>query len=130
MPGVDVDDYVVKYKSGKIFQVCSNIILLGMSYNFASFLTSFVAALDLIEHLRAMGETNALLQRNKVSFFVYRFCGCDHLPFYQVYCMFLAIHELQKQILKRETALATAAIYDSMFATEDGTVPATFQVCV
>ncbi|XP_010521101.1 PREDICTED: putative methyltransferase At1g22800 [Tarenaya hassleriana] len=68
LPGVDVDEYVVKYKS----------------------------ALNLIEHLRAMGETNALLQRNK--------------------------------ILKRETALATAAIYDSMFATEDGTVPATFQV--
>lgn len=68
LPGVDVDEYVVKYKS----------------------------ALDLIEHLRAMGETNALLQRNK--------------------------------ILNRETALATAAIYDSMFATEDGTIPATFQV--
>ncbi|XP_024008267.1 putative methyltransferase At1g22800, mitochondrial [Eutrema salsugineum] len=68
LPGVDVDEYVVKYK----------------------------CALDLIEHLRAMGETNALLQRNK--------------------------------ILNRETALATAAIYDSMFATEDGTVPATFQV--
>jgi len=33
-----------------------------------------------------------------------------------------------KQILKRDTALATAAIYDSMFASEDGTVPATFQV--
>ncbi|KAG7025189.1 putative methyltransferase, partial [Cucurbita argyrosperma subsp. argyrosperma] len=32
------------------------------------------------------------------------------------------------QILKRETALATAAIYDSMFAAEDGTIPATFQV--
>ncbi|KAK2971906.1 hypothetical protein RJ640_011687 [Escallonia rubra] len=43
-----------------------------------------------------MGETNALLQRNK--------------------------------ILKRETALATAAVYESMFAAEDGTVPATFQV--
>ncbi|XP_010498766.1 PREDICTED: putative methyltransferase At1g22800 [Camelina sativa] len=68
LPGVDVDEYVVKYKS----------------------------ALDLIEHLRAMGETNGLLERNK--------------------------------ILNRETALATAAIYDSMFATEDGTIPATFQV--
>ncbi|CAA7059433.1 unnamed protein product [Microthlaspi erraticum] len=68
LPGVDVDEYVVRYKS----------------------------ALDLIEHLRAMGETNALLHRNK--------------------------------ILNRETALATAAIYDSMFAAEDGTVPATFQV--
>ncbi|XP_044509982.1 putative methyltransferase At1g22800, mitochondrial isoform X2 [Mangifera indica] len=54
------------------------------------------AALDLIEHLRSMGETNALLQRNN--------------------------------ILKRETALATAAIYDSMFGAEDGTIPATFQV--
>uniref|UniRef100_A0A0D3D799 Uncharacterized protein n=1 Tax=Brassica oleracea var. oleracea TaxID=109376 RepID=A0A0D3D799_BRAOL len=69
LPGVDVDDYVVKYKS----------------------------ALDLIDHLRAMGETNALLHRTR-------------------------------HILNRETALATAAIYDSMFATEDGTIPATFQV--
>ncbi|XP_040940252.1 putative methyltransferase At1g22800, mitochondrial isoform X3 [Gossypium hirsutum] len=68
LPGVDVDEYVVRYNS----------------------------ALDLIEHLRAMGETNALLQRTN--------------------------------ILKRETALATAAIYDSMFAAEDGTIPATFQV--
>ncbi|AAC25509.1 ESTs gb/Z34075, gb/Z34835 and gb/AA404888 come from this gene [Arabidopsis thaliana] len=67
LPGVDVDEYVVKYKR----------------------------AMDLIEHLRAMGETNALLERNK--------------------------------ILNRETAVATAAIYDSMFATEDGTIPATFQ---
>ncbi|KAG8633589.1 hypothetical protein MANES_18G119700v8 [Manihot esculenta] len=68
LPGVDVDEYVVKYRS----------------------------ALELIDHLRAMGETNALLQRNT--------------------------------ILKRETALAAAAIYDSMFAAEDGTIPATFQV--
>ncbi|XP_023535327.1 putative methyltransferase At1g22800, mitochondrial [Cucurbita pepo subsp. pepo] len=68
LPGVDVDEYVVRYPS----------------------------ALELVEHLRAMGETNALLQRNP--------------------------------ILKRETALATAAIYDSMFAAEDGTIPATFQV--
>lgn len=68
LPGVDVDEYTVRYKS----------------------------AMDLIEHLRAMGETNALLQRHK--------------------------------ILKRETALATAAVYESMFAAEDGTIPATFQV--
>ncbi|XP_068648628.1 putative methyltransferase At1g22800, mitochondrial [Aristolochia californica] len=68
LPGVDVDEYTVRYDS----------------------------ALDLIEHLRAMGETNALVQRNN--------------------------------ILKKETALATAAIYQSMFAAEDGTVPATFQV--
>ncbi|TKY49937.1 putative methyltransferase [Spatholobus suberectus] len=68
LPGVDVDEYIVKYES----------------------------ALELIEHLRAMGETNALSQMNS--------------------------------ILKRDTALATAAIYDSMFSAEDGTVPATFQV--
>ncbi|KAK3229935.1 hypothetical protein Dsin_001816 [Dipteronia sinensis] len=68
LPGVDVEEYVVKYKS----------------------------SMELIEHLRSMGETNALLQRNN--------------------------------ILKRETALATAAIYDAMFAAEDGTIPATFQV--
>ncbi|KAL9432422.1 hypothetical protein AB3S75_027456 [Citrus x aurantiifolia] len=68
LPSVDVDQYTVKYNS----------------------------SLELIEHLRAMGETNALLQRNK--------------------------------ILNRETALATAAIYDSMFAAEDGSIPATFQV--
>ncbi|CBI31358.3 unnamed protein product, partial [Vitis vinifera] len=68
LPSVDVDEYTVKYRS----------------------------ALDLIEHLRSMGETNALLQKSN--------------------------------ILKRETALATAAVYDSMFAGEDGTIPATFQV--
>ncbi|CAN0920560.1 Putative methyltransferase At1g22800, mitochondrial [Linum grandiflorum] len=68
LPGVDVDEYTVKYPS----------------------------ALELIEHLRAMGETNALLQRSN--------------------------------ILKRETALATAAVYESMFGAEDGSIPATFQV--
>ncbi|RWR90319.1 putative methyltransferase [Cinnamomum micranthum f. kanehirae] len=68
LPGVDVDEYTVRYDS----------------------------ALELIEHLRAMGETNALLQRNN--------------------------------ILKKETALATAAVYQSLFGAEDGTVPATFQV--
>ncbi|KAL5982877.1 hypothetical protein ACLOJK_016955 [Asimina triloba] len=68
LPGVDVDEYTVRYNN----------------------------ALELIEHLRAMGETNALLQRNN--------------------------------ILKKDTALATAAVYQSMFATDDGTVPATFQV--
>ncbi|KAJ8446042.1 hypothetical protein Cgig2_017544 [Carnegiea gigantea] len=68
LPGVDVDEYTVKYEN----------------------------ALQLIEHLRSMGETNALVQRNN--------------------------------LLKRETALATAAVYQSMFGAEDGTVPATFQV--
>ncbi|KAK9078478.1 hypothetical protein SSX86_002535 [Deinandra increscens subsp. villosa] len=68
LPGVDVDEYQVRYNS----------------------------ALELIEHLRAMGETNALVNRIK--------------------------------FLKRDTALATAAVYESMFAAEDGTIPATFQV--
>ncbi|XP_004248051.1 putative methyltransferase At1g22800, mitochondrial [Solanum lycopersicum] len=68
LPGVDVDEYTIRYNS----------------------------ALELIEHLRAMGETSALLQRSKV--------------------------------LKKDTALATAAIYESMFAAEDGTIPATFQI--
>lgn len=68
LPGVDVDEYTVRYDS----------------------------ALELIEHLRAMGETNALLQRST--------------------------------FLKRDTALATAAVYQSMFGAEDGSVPATFQV--
>ncbi|XP_058097643.1 putative methyltransferase At1g22800, mitochondrial isoform X3 [Magnolia sinica] len=67
LPGVDVDEYTVRYDS----------------------------ALELIEHLRAMGETNALFQRNN--------------------------------ILKKDTALASAAVYQSMFEAEDGTVPATFQ---
>ncbi|KAK9200017.1 hypothetical protein WN944_015212 [Citrus x changshan-huyou] len=40
LPSVDVDQYTVKYNS----------------------------ALELIQHLRAMGETNALLQRNEVWF--------------------------------------------------------------
>ncbi|KAL7138279.1 hypothetical protein ABFS83_10G152300 [Erythranthe nasuta] len=68
LPGVDVEEYTVRYNS----------------------------ALELIEHLRTMGETNALLQRGR--------------------------------ILTRDTALATAAVYESMFAAEDGTIPATFQV--
>ncbi|XP_059301615.1 putative methyltransferase At1g22800, mitochondrial isoform X3 [Lycium ferocissimum] len=68
LPGVDVDEYTVRYNS----------------------------ALELIEHLRAMGETSALLQRSKV--------------------------------LKKDMALATAAIYESMFAAKDGTIPATFQI--
>ncbi|XP_075508892.1 putative methyltransferase At1g22800, mitochondrial isoform X2 [Primulina tabacum] len=68
LPGVDVDEYTVRYNS----------------------------ALELIEHLRSMGETNALLQRSEV--------------------------------LKRETALAAAAVYESMFAADDGSIPATFQV--
>ncbi|KAK6916999.1 hypothetical protein RJ641_017750 [Dillenia turbinata] len=68
LPSVDVDQYTVRYNS----------------------------ALELIDHLRAMGETNALMQRTNM--------------------------------LRRETALATAAVYQSMFGAKDGTIPATFQV--
>ncbi|KAJ7539001.1 hypothetical protein O6H91_11G072200 [Diphasiastrum complanatum] len=68
LPTVDVDEYTVNYPS----------------------------AFELIEHLRCMGDTNAVLQRN--------------------------------QIMRRDTALAAAAIYESMFGGTDGTVPATFQV--
>ncbi|KAG0492214.1 hypothetical protein HPP92_005612 [Vanilla planifolia] len=62
LPGVDVEQYTVRYDS----------------------------ALELIEHLRTMGETNALLQRSN--------------------------------LLKRDTALATAAVYESMFAADDGKI--------
>ncbi|CAJ1958485.1 unnamed protein product [Sphenostylis stenocarpa] len=84
LPGVDVDEYIVKYESA------------GDKFLKGRFLSISCAALELIEHLRAMGETNALFDMNN--------------------------------ILKRDTALATAAIYDSMFSSDDGTVPATFQV--
>ncbi|KAF5763043.1 hypothetical protein HanXRQr2_Chr15g0675751 [Helianthus annuus] len=50
----------------------------------------------LIEHLWAMGESNALVNRIK--------------------------------FLKRDTALVTAVVYESMFAAEDGSIPATVQV--
>lgn len=56
-------------------------------------------ALDVVDHLRGMGETNAQLSR--------------------------------RGFVRRDTALATAAVYDSLFAeeSEDGElgVPATFQ---
>ncbi|XP_002991003.2 putative methyltransferase At1g22800, mitochondrial [Selaginella moellendorffii] len=68
IPAVDIQDYVMKYSS----------------------------AMDLIDHIRQMGEMNCLIQRNP--------------------------------ILKRDTALAAAAIYESMFREEDGSIPATFQV--
>ncbi|KHG06054.1 hypothetical protein F383_07111 [Gossypium arboreum] len=72
LPGVDVDEYVVRYNSGlKSKEMC-----IKMNSNAAEY-----------------------------------FIDAD-VPY---------------PILKRETALATAAIYDSMFAAEDGTIPATFQ---
>ncbi|KAK6147816.1 hypothetical protein DH2020_018728 [Rehmannia glutinosa] len=91
LPGVDVDEYTVRYNSDTYMSQT----LLFDEYN-APFTFPFKVALELIEHLRTMGETNALFQRGK--------------------------------ILKRDTALATAAVYESMFAAEDGTIPATFQV--
>lgn len=44
---------------------------------------------------------------------------------YYIFEKSLCIYE---HILKGDTMLATAVIYDSMFSAEDGTVPATFQV--
>ncbi|KAK5772089.1 hypothetical protein PVK06_048358 [Gossypium arboreum] len=71
LPGVDVDEYVVRYNSGlKSKEMCIKMISNAAEY--------FVDA------------------------------------------------DVPYPILKRETALATAAIYDSMFAAEDGTIPATF----
>lgn len=93
-------------------------------------------ALELIEHLRAMGETNALLQRNIVSS-TGRPLALNCLLVLQLRAglvkkcssfVLLLLLTKQCQMLKRETALATAAIYESMFASEDGTIPATFQV--
>lgn len=74
LPGVDVDEYVVKYKSGKLFHFYSSLLArtyVSREFHLRCFFLflSFSAALDLIEHLRAMGETNGLLQRNKASFF-------------------------------------------------------------
>lgn len=67
LPTVDVDKYTMRYPS----------------------------ALELIEHLRSMGENNAVAQRVKS--------------------------------LRRETAIAAAAVYEAMFGDNDG-IPATFQV--
>eukprot|EP00959_Pyramimonas_sp_CCMP1952_P071822 1500101-Pyramimonas_sp.AAC.1 len=68
LPAVDVDDIIIRYPT----------------------------AMELIDHLRVMGETNAVIQR--------------------------------KHTLPRDTALAASAIYQTMFAVDDGSVPATFQV--
>eukprot|EP00899_Mesostigma_viride_P021966 jgi/Mesvir1/29771/Mv25439-RA.2 len=57
---------------------------------------AYPSALELVEHLRQMGEGNCMHARR---------------PF-----------------LRRDTAVATAAIYQSMFGNPDGSVPATFQV--
>eukprot|EP00897_Mesotaenium_endlicherianum_P003749 jgi/Mesen1/3401/ME000192S02575 len=62
LPTVDVDEIIVRYPS----------------------------AVEVVEHLRAMGEGNAVRQRSPV--------------------------------LRRDTALATAAVYQSMFGAEDGSV--------
>ncbi|RZR83642.1 hypothetical protein BHM03_00010317 [Ensete ventricosum] len=57
LPGVDVDEYTVKYDSGWFSLTEYRVIfheLVGYS-------------LELIEHLRSMGETNALFQRSNCS---------------------------------------------------------------
>ncbi|RRT50030.1 hypothetical protein B296_00035767 [Ensete ventricosum] len=58
LPGVDVDEYTVKYDSGWFSLTEYRVIfheLVGYS-------------LELIEHLRSMGETNALFQRSNTSY--------------------------------------------------------------
>jgi len=56
----------------------------------------YPSAVELVGHLRAMGEGNAT--------------------------------NIRALGVKRDTAMAAAAVYQSMFGKEDGTVPATFQV--
>lgn len=68
LPTVDVDEITVRYPS----------------------------AIELIDHLRSMGETNAVRER------------------------ILTVN--------RDTALATAAVYQEMFGEPNGTIPATYQV--
>lgn len=78
LPSVDVDEYTVRYKSGEQM-LCSvvifenfDIIITNVVFclSFHEFIFRFGVAMELIEHLRAMGETNALLQRNKVNSFL------------------------------------------------------------
>lgn len=87
-----------------------------------------------------MGETNALLQRSNVR------PNHFYMSFENLMAVFYFVLEKEtssskicllphskfssklNQILKRDTVLATAAIYESMFGAEDGTIPATFQV--
>lgn len=76
-----------------------------------------------------MGETNALFQRNPVSIlhvilFYRKRLNSNSLPILVTELGWV----LWYQVLKRDTALATAAIYQSMFGLEDGSIPATFQV--
>lgn len=85
--------------------------------------------MELVEHLRAMGETNALFQRNPVSILHIILIYEKWLNL--IVLVILVIEHgliLCYQVLKRDTALATAAIYQSMFGLEDGSIPATFQV--
>ena len=85
-------------------------------------------ALELVEHLRAMGETNALFQRNPVSVKYHtRLSGNGEIVIVLV-TLVIELELVLYQVLKRDTALATAAIYQSMFGLEDGSIPATFQV--
>lgn len=61
-----------------------------------TFSMRYDTAAQLVQHLRVMGESSALINK--------------------------------KAGLKRDTALAAAAAYEGMFAEEDGSVPATYQV--
>ncbi|KAG0266665.1 hypothetical protein BG011_001512 [Mortierella polycephala] len=57
---------------------------------------NYPSAIELMEDLRAMGESNAVINR--------------------------------RGFLKRDTMLATAAIYKEIYGNPDGTIPATFQI--
>ncbi|KAF9580662.1 hypothetical protein BGW38_002602 [Lunasporangiospora selenospora] len=57
---------------------------------------NYPSAIELMQDLRAMGESNAVVSR--------------------------------RQLLKRDTMMAAAAIYKEMYGNPDGTVPATFQI--
>lgn len=71
LPGVDVDEYQVRYNSGEHFSPNSfffyiNLLLVMKIINLLNIILISCLALELIEHLRAMGETNALVNRIKV----------------------------------------------------------------
>lgn len=135
LPGVDVDDYVVKYKSGKkkIYSTfCSSSWLakaFSLFYFFLFFDLSVLSAGSYRPSSCHGWNQRSSPQKQGMFFFLSFFCQtfrkCDIFSNKNSSSWLLP-----KQILNRETALATAAIYDSMFATEDGTIPATFQVCL
>lgn len=83
----------------------------------------YPSAAHLIEHLRSMGESNALKARAPLQRYVF---GCGRPLVY-------VSHEVAKYVyvLSRDIALAASAIYDQMFSNpeeEGGGIYATFQV--